>query len=282
MSSPFVWFHNNGNKPNETKVFLESLLNFQSSEGPGGMTMLATSAGPFAAVGSKEDRYGDRDEWVPFVAVEDVDAATKRAVGLGASLASFEGKLRGSPRAQLRWHAAEPLSLTLSYARLLQFAQSLRNPESVVSTVFPADLHVAAGGSGVPVAVGNQGSLAAEYRPTAGLRFAADAWARDLESIVMVRSRPPASGRRSGLGGVPGTRPGAHPPAQTTVRPLRTPPSTRATRNRTRNRKKRIFATPAEAAAIPPKPNTAATSATTKNTRAQYSIGSPPVESAVA
>ncbi|HEY8946169.1 MAG TPA: VOC family protein [Polyangiaceae bacterium] len=86
MSCPFVWFHNNGKKPNETRDFLESLLDFRSSEGPGGMTLLAASTGPFAALGSKEDRYGDRDEWIPFVAVEDVDAATKRAVGLGASL----------------------------------------------------------------------------------------------------------------------------------------------------------------------------------------------------
>jgi uncharacterized protein len=86
MPSPFVWFHNNTKKPKETKTFLESLLNFQSSEGPGGMTMLATGDGPFAALGSKKDRYGDRDEWIPFVAVEDVDAATKRAVDLGASL----------------------------------------------------------------------------------------------------------------------------------------------------------------------------------------------------
>lgn len=86
MSSPFVWFHNNGQRPNETKVFLESLLNFQTPPGPGSMTMLATSTGPFAALGSKEDRYGDRDEWIPFVAVEDVDAATQRAVTLGASL----------------------------------------------------------------------------------------------------------------------------------------------------------------------------------------------------
>lgn len=86
MSSPFVWLHNNGKKPNETKGFLESLLDIESSAGPGGMTMLATSEGPFAALGSKEDRYGDRDEWIPFVAVEDVDAATKRAVELGASL----------------------------------------------------------------------------------------------------------------------------------------------------------------------------------------------------
>jgi predicted enzyme related to lactoylglutathione lyase len=86
MSSPFVWFHHNGKKPNETRAFLASLLDFQTSEGPGGMTMLAADAGPFAALGSKDDRYGDRDEWIPFVAVEDVDAATKRAVKLGASL----------------------------------------------------------------------------------------------------------------------------------------------------------------------------------------------------
>jgi len=86
MSSPFVWFHHNGKKPNETNKFLESLLNFRASDGPGGMTMLAAGDGPFAALGSKEDRYGDRDEWIPFVAVEDVDATTTRAVALGASL----------------------------------------------------------------------------------------------------------------------------------------------------------------------------------------------------
>jgi predicted enzyme related to lactoylglutathione lyase len=93
MSSPFVWFHHNGNKPNETKTFLESLLSFQASDGPGGMTMLAAGAGPFAALGNKQDRYGDRDEWIPFAAVEDVDAATKRAVALGASL--LREKTRG-------------------------------------------------------------------------------------------------------------------------------------------------------------------------------------------
>ncbi len=86
MTSPFVWFHNNGKKPTATKAFLEALLDFKSSDGPGGMTMLATGDGPFAALGSEKDRYGDRDEWIPFVAVEDVDAATKRAVGLGAML----------------------------------------------------------------------------------------------------------------------------------------------------------------------------------------------------
>lgn len=85
MSSPFVWFHHNGERAAESKSFLEKLLGFQSSPGPGGMTMLTTSDGPFAALGGK-DRYGDRDEWIPFVAVEDVDAAASRAVALGATL----------------------------------------------------------------------------------------------------------------------------------------------------------------------------------------------------
>jgi uncharacterized protein len=86
MSSPFVWFHHNGQNSKETKKFLESLLAWTSSEGPGGLTMLASDAGPFAAVASKQDRYGDRNEWIPFVAVDDVEVATKRAVSLGGTL----------------------------------------------------------------------------------------------------------------------------------------------------------------------------------------------------
>lgn len=86
MSYPFVWFHHNGKNSNETKGFLESVLRCEASNGPGGTTMLATGSGPFAALGSQNDRYGDRDEWIPFVAVENVDEATDRAVALGASL----------------------------------------------------------------------------------------------------------------------------------------------------------------------------------------------------
>ena len=59
----------------------------KSHLGPGaGMTMLAVEESPFAAIGAKQDRYGDHDEWVPFVAVDDVEAATKRALSLGATL----------------------------------------------------------------------------------------------------------------------------------------------------------------------------------------------------
>ncbi|HVZ35305.1 MAG TPA: VOC family protein [Polyangiaceae bacterium] len=86
MSSPFVWFHHNGDSPSKTRTLLESLIGARASEGPGGLTMLATQNQPFAALGSQRDRYGDRDEWIPFVAVSDVESATAQALSLGATL----------------------------------------------------------------------------------------------------------------------------------------------------------------------------------------------------
>ncbi len=93
MTSPLVWFHHNGMKVKEARGFFESLLDWKASEGPGGLTMLAATEGPFAAIGSKAARYGDRDEWIPFVMVDDVDAITKRAMTLGAVL--LQKKTRG-------------------------------------------------------------------------------------------------------------------------------------------------------------------------------------------
>jgi len=49
-------------------------------------------------------------------------------------------------------------------------------------------------------------------------------------------------------------------------------PNKNDTNANTKNTKKRIFATPAALAAMPPKPNTAASSAITKNIAAQYNI----------
>jgi predicted enzyme related to lactoylglutathione lyase len=89
----FVWFHHNGQKSSDAKKFYESLFAWNASDGPGGTTMLGAGAGPFAAIGSKKDRYGDREEWIPFVAVDDVAEATKRAHSLGATL--LREKTRG-------------------------------------------------------------------------------------------------------------------------------------------------------------------------------------------
>jgi len=63
-----------------------------------------------------------------------------------------------------------------------------------------------------------------------------------------------------------------------TVRPRDIMPSTSMTTKIIRKRKKRIFAMPAAAEAIPPNPNKAATTATIKKTTAQYNISQPPLE----
>lgn len=106
-----------------------------------------------------------------------------------ASVAVASGDLHASPRAQLRWQPSRQLSLSGSYARLHQFAQSLRNPESVVGNVFPADLFVGAAARGVPVARSDQGIVAGEYRASAGVRLGAQAYVRAVSGLVLVAPR---------------------------------------------------------------------------------------------
>jgi hypothetical protein len=90
MSEAFVWFHNSSEKPNEARAFYEDLLGWKPSDGPSGMTMFGGQKGPFAALAAKG---GDAAGWLPFVQVADVDAATKKAVKLGAAL--LKEKSRG-------------------------------------------------------------------------------------------------------------------------------------------------------------------------------------------
>ena len=90
MSDAFVWFHNHSNRPNESVAFYEKLLGWKPSEGPGGMTMFAGEKGPFAGLGAKD---GESAGWLPYVQVVDLDAATKKAVKLGATL--IKEKTRG-------------------------------------------------------------------------------------------------------------------------------------------------------------------------------------------
>jgi uncharacterized protein len=83
MSATFVWFHNHNAKPADSTKFYNELLGWKPSDGPPGMTMLATDAAPFAGLGDLE---GVTAGWVPFVQVDDLDGATKRATKLGASV----------------------------------------------------------------------------------------------------------------------------------------------------------------------------------------------------
>ena len=83
MSKPFVWFHNGSSKPADSIGFYEKLLGWKPSPGPGGMTMFEGDAGPFAGVGAED---GASRGWVPYAEVQDLDAAAKKAVKLGAEV----------------------------------------------------------------------------------------------------------------------------------------------------------------------------------------------------
>ena len=112
-------------------------------------------------------------------------------VTLGTSIIAGGGSLHLGPRAETRWRPGDAITVTGSFARMHQFAQSLRNPESVVGNVFPVDLHLGAGAGGVPVARSDVLALAAQYRPRPGLSFGAQAYLRYSEDIILVA---PSSG----------------------------------------------------------------------------------------
>jgi hypothetical protein len=108
---------------------------------------------------------------------------------IGATLAAADGDRYLGPRLQLGWRPGDKLTLIAGTARTHQFSQSLRNPESVVGSIFPADLFIGAGAPGVPVARSDQHTLAAEYRPVAGMRLAAQAYLRDFDGVLLVAPR---------------------------------------------------------------------------------------------
>jgi uncharacterized protein len=89
--SAFVWFHNHNLKPSESAGFYERLLGWKPAAGPPGMTMLAATEAPFAGLGDTD--AGTGAGWVPFVQVDDVEAASARALKLGATM--VKPKTRG-------------------------------------------------------------------------------------------------------------------------------------------------------------------------------------------
>lgn len=110
-------------------------------------------------------------------------------VGFSLASAFVTDDVYFSPSVQLRWQPARTLLFSGTAARRHQFGQSLRNPESIVSNIFPADLYVGAGAAGVPVASSNLGIVAIEHRPNAWLRLGAQAYVRDFDGLALVAPR---------------------------------------------------------------------------------------------
>jgi len=86
--------------------------------------------------------------------------ATTAEFALAATLASRASRL--SPSAALR-HRIGAATVGLSASRRYQFQQSLRNAESVVGHIFPADLPLLAGSGGVPVARSDEAGALVAY-----------------------------------------------------------------------------------------------------------------------
>jgi hypothetical protein len=120
-------------------------------------------------------------------------------VEAGSTVAFVAGGVYASPRARLTWQPASTVSLSGSWSKLHQFAQSLRNAESVVGILFPVDLYVGAAADGVPVASSDVGVVAAELRPSAGIRLGLQGWLRTFNGLLFVA---PVDGEPFSTGGM--------------------------------------------------------------------------------
>jgi len=84
METPFVWFDLHTKDEAMSRSFYEQLFGWDVSEVPLGKAKVTMVGGerPWASV--VPDR-GDHLGWFPYVQVEDLDAATKKAKELGAT-----------------------------------------------------------------------------------------------------------------------------------------------------------------------------------------------------
>lgn len=115
------------------------------------------------------------------------------ASGLTADLAlsatGATGDVYLGLQSELRWRPSPVASISGGYARSHQFSQSLRNSESVVGGIFPADLYLGAGAPGVPVARSDRAVVGAELLARPGVRLGAQAYLSDLDGLLLVAPR---------------------------------------------------------------------------------------------
>jgi predicted enzyme related to lactoylglutathione lyase len=83
MSGGFVWFDLRTTDHKRSQRFYERLLGWQFAAQKGAPTMLMNEDRPWALVA---DALGKRSSWLPYVQVDDVDAAARSAVDLGATV----------------------------------------------------------------------------------------------------------------------------------------------------------------------------------------------------
>ncbi len=131
--------------------------------------------------------------------------ASAVSADVALSATATAGDLYLGSQAELRWRPSRTATVSASYARSHQFSQSLRNSESVVSGVFPADLYLGAGGggSGVPVGRSDRAVVGVDLFARSGLRMGAQVFAGDFGGLLLVapRARMPFVSRGFVTGG---------------------------------------------------------------------------------
>jgi hypothetical protein len=108
---------------------------------------------------------------------------------VGSAMAATDGRVFMAPELNARWTIADRLQLTGSAARAHQFAQSLRNSESLAGGIFPVDLYLGSGHPSVPVARSDQAVIGIDYRPAATVRLTTSAWTRRFGGLLLVAPR---------------------------------------------------------------------------------------------
>jgi hypothetical protein len=136
------------------------------------------------------------------------ELASRVSAEAAVSATTAAGGFHWGMQGQVRYRVSPPLIVTASYVRAHQFAQSLRNSESVVGNIFPAELYVGAGVNGVPVARNDRGIFALDYRPTANLKVGVQGYLSRSSGLLLVApstGEPFAvDGFTSGSGSAPG------------------------------------------------------------------------------
>lgn len=107
----------------------------------------------------------------------------------GAATVAASGQLFMAPEVHVRWTITDQLRLTGSATRAHQFAQSLRNSESLVSGIFPVDLYLGSAHPSVPVARSDQAVIGMDYQPIRSVRFITNAWSRQFYGLLLVAPR---------------------------------------------------------------------------------------------
>ena len=104
---------------------------------------------------------------------------------VGTSFAALRSRGFASPSARVRWALSPHFGISGEVQRSHQFAQSLRNAESVAGTIFPVDLYVGAGSAAMPVARSDQASASADLYPREGLRLSLQGYTRTFHGLAL-------------------------------------------------------------------------------------------------